>query len=53
MYNRFRYGNTFVNGSSMNQVTPDHPKYTDAQTAGAPADGSLPRFGTPYLSGKK
>jgi len=50
MYNRFRYGNTFVKGSSVAQVTPDHPVYTAEQTAGAPADGSLPRFGTRFVS---
>ena len=48
MYNRFRYGNTFVKGSSVAEVTPDHPEYTAEQTAGAPADGSKPRFGTAY-----
>ena len=53
MYNRFRYGNTFVKGSSLNEVTPDHPKFTADQTAGANADGTLPRFGTAYVSGKK
>ena len=50
MYNRFRYGNTFVKGSSVAQVTPDHPVYSGEQTAGAPADGTLPRFGAKYLS---
>jgi len=53
MYNRFRYGDTFVKGSSLNAVTPDHPKYTTEQTAGANADGTLPRFGTAYRSGAK
>jgi hypothetical protein len=30
------------------KVTPDHPVFDPAQTAGAPADGSKPRFGTAY-----
>jgi len=47
MYNRFRYGNTFVKGSSIAEKTPDHPKFTAGQTAGA-EDSAQPRFGSPY-----
>jgi len=39
---------SFLTIAPANRVTPAHPVFEPSQTAGAPADGTKPRFGTPY-----